>query len=434
MKILVVGKGGREHALVWKLAQSRRVDKIYAAPGNPGIAHLAETIDIQAGTSPDKTAGEIGFLADFAAANRIDLTVVGPEDLLSAGIADCFAARGLNLFGPTAAAARIECDKAFAKDLMARIGVPTARHRTFRDSAAAAQYVRQQGAPIVVKASGLASGKGAVVAHTEEEALEAIAAIMDQRIFGAAGEEVVIEEYMEGEEASFFAITDGVTFVDLVSAQDHKAVYEKDQGPNTGGMGAYAPAPVMTPERIRETQTRIIRPVLDEMRHCGCPFKGVLYCGLMIGAEGPRVVEFNCRFGDPEAQVVLPLLKTDLVDILKAACEGSLKDLQVHHAGGAAVGVVLASQGYPGTYQTGKEIHGLEQLEGKADLMAFHAGTARRQGRLLTAGGRVLCITAVGADIPAATARAYEAVGQVSFEGIYFRRDIAHRALSRLNR
>ena len=435
MKVLVVGKGGREHTLVWKIAQSPRVEKIYAAPGSPGIAQFAENIDIRVDTStaePEKLQAEIDLLRDFVVEQQIDLTVVGPEDPLSAGIVDHFAARGLKIFGPTTAAARLESSKAFAKDLMARIGVPTARHRNFADSAAAAAYVREQGAPIVVKASGLAAGKGAIVCPTEEEALQAITELVDERVFGEAGAEVVIEEFMEGEEASLFSITDGKEFVTLVSAQDHKAIYDGDQGPNTGGMGAYSPAPVMTPALVREAEEQIVRPVLDEMRRLDCPFQGVLYSGLMITGEGPRVVEFNCRFGDPETQVVLPLLESDLVDILEAACDGELSGVEVKNADGAAVCVVLASGGYPGAYETGKEISGLDRFEGRTDLVAFHAGTALREGDLITAGGRVLGITALAPDISAAVQKVYEGVEQVSYEGIYFRRDIAYRALNRL--
>jgi phosphoribosylamine--glycine ligase len=432
MKVLVVGKGGREHALVWKLARSPRVTKLYAAPGSPGIAPLAECLEIRVDTpasQPGKQAAEINRLRDFALAEGIDLTVVGPEDVLAAGIVDRFREAGLRIFGPTAAAARLESDKAFAKELMAGIGVPTARHRTFGQSGPALEYIREQGAPIVVKATGLAAGKGAIVARTEEEACQAVRTILDDRVFGTAGDQVVIEEFMQGEEASLFCVTDGERFATLVTAQDHKAVLDGDLGPNTGGMGAYAPAPVMTPALVRQAETQVIRPVLGEMRRRGCPFQGVLYCGLMIGPEGPRVVEFNCRFGDPEAQVILPLLETDLVDLLAAACDGTLDQVAVHNAAGAAVCVVMASGGYPGSYQTGKEIRGLNELEGLTDVVVFHAGTAQRDGHLVTAGGRVLGVTAVAGGIAAAVERAYWAVGRLDFEQAHFRRDIAYRAL-----
>jgi len=435
MKVLVVGKGGREHTLAWKIAQSPRVEKLYAAPGSPGIARHAECVDIRVDTpasEPEKLKAEIQRLRDFALEQQIDLTVVGPEDVLSAGIVDCFAESGLKTFGPTAAAARIEGDKAFSKDLMAAAGVPTALHKNFSDSEAAIAYVRAQGAPIVIKASGLAAGKGVIVCQKEEEAIQAIREIMDDRIFGDAGNQVVVEEFMEGEEASLFALTDGAEYVLLVTAQDHKAIYDGDKGPNTGGMGAYSPAPVMTPELIQQAEEQVIRPVLDEMRNRGCPFQGVLYCGLMIDATGPRVVEFNCRFGDPEAQVILPMLKTDLVDVLEAACDGRLGEIEIENSTGAAVCVVLASGGYPGSYEKGKGIGDLEPFADRDDLVVFHAGTALEEGRLVTAGGRVLGVTAMGDDIAAAVDKAYEAVDGISFAGAYCRRDIAYRALARL--
>lgn len=426
MNVLVVGKGGREHAMAWKIAQSPRVEQLYAAPGSTGMARHAQCVDI----AMDDFEG----LSAFAQKHDIGLTVVGPENVLSQGIVDYFAAKGLKIFGPTAAAARIESSKAFSKELMQRIGVPTARHRTFTDSAQALAHLQEHGAPVVVKASGLASGKGAIVAHTEEEARLAVTSIMEESIFGDSGSEVVIEEFMEGEEASLFALTDGQAFVTLVTAQDHKAIYEGDKGPNTGGMGAYSPAPVMTPELIRTAEEHIIRPVLEEMRRLGCPFRGVLYCGLMLTEEGPKVVEFNCRFGDPEAQVVLPLLKTDLVDVLEAACDGQLDQIEIENDARAAVGVVLASGGYPdaNAYETGKVINGVEELEDIDDLEIFHADTIRENGQLCTAGGRVLCVTALASDISAAVDRVYQAVDQVDFDKVYYRRDIAHRALARL--
>ena len=434
MKVLVVGKGGREHALVWKLAQSPLVSKLYAAPGNPGIAALAECVDIRVDapiTQPDKLRAEILRLRDFALAHGVDLTVVGADDPLAAGIVDTFRERGLKIFGPTAAAARLESSKAFAKELMAAIGVPTAAHHTFAHSAEATAYVRQQGAPIVVKASGLAAGKGAVVARSEEEALQAIAEIMDQRIFGTSGAEVVIEEFMEGEEVSLFALCDGQHYCLLTPAQDHKAIGEGDTGPNTGGMGAYAPAPAMTPELIAQAEDQIIRPVLAEMQRRGCPFEGVLYAGLMLTTHGPKVVEFNARFGDPETQVLLPLLQTDLAEVFLAACEHRLDQVQIEMSPRAAVCVAMASGGYPGSVKNGFEIEGLEKLDGEGDLLVFHAGTALKGGKLVTAGGRVLNITALADDLPTAVGRAYEGVKQVRFEGAYYRRDIAHRALGR---
>ena len=431
MKVLVVGKGGREHALTWKIAQSPKVQRIYAAPGSPGMAQHAECVDIRVDTpisNLEELTAEIGRLRQFVLDQRIDLTVVGPDDVLSAGIVDRFAEKGLKAFGPTAAAARIESDKIFAKDLMLRIGVPTASYRTFSDSAAAAAYVRQRGCPIVIKPRGLTAGKGVVVARTEEEAIQALSSMMEEGAFGAAGEEVVVEDFMEGEEASLFALTDGEKFLTLAPAQDHKAVHEGDKGPNTGGMGAYAPAPLMTPARVREVQERIIRPVLDEMRRLGCPFQGVLYCGLMLTDSGLKVVEFNSRLGDPEAQVVLPLLKNDFVEVIEAVCDGRLDQVRIQNIDAAAVCVVAASEGYPGSYETGREIRGLERLQGREDLLAFHAGTMLEDGRLLTAGGRVMGITAIAADIPAAVRKVYDGIEQISFDNLYMRRDIGHRA------
>jgi phosphoribosylamine--glycine ligase len=384
----------------------------------------------------ERLSAEIERLRSFALEEAIDLTVVGPEDCLAAGIVDRFREVGLRIFGPTAAAARIECDKVFSKELMARIGVPSADHRAFSDSEAAADYIRDRGAPIVIKATGLAAGKGAVVARTEGEALATIREMMEDRIFGEAGAQVVVEEFMTGEEASLFALSDGEDFLTLVPAQDHKAIGEGDVGPNTGGMGAYAPAPVMTPDLIAEAEDRVVRPVLAEMRRLGTPFQGVLYCGLMMTASGPRVVEFNCRFGDPEAQVVLPLMEADIVDVMEAVVDGSIGQMKAavptppSHA--AAVCVVMASQGYPGPYETGVEITGLDTFDGDdGRTLAFHAGTALRDGRLVTAGGRIVGITAVASDIRSAVDGAYAAVDAVSFEGRYFRRDIAHRALHR---
>ncbi len=434
MKVLVVGKGGREHALAWKISQSPRVAKVFAAPGSPGIAQIAECIDIRVDTPVselEKLEREIDRLCNFALEEQIDLTVVGPEDALTAGIVDRFQHHNLKIFGPTAAAARIESSKSFSKELMVRIGVPTASFRTFGDAAAALSYLRGQEIPIVVKASGLASGKGAIVARSLEDAETAIREMLEGDRFGSAGREIVIEEYMEGEEVSLLAVADGRDFVSLIPAQDHKPIYEGDKGPNTGGMGAYAPAPIADAAAMDQVERTVIRPVLDEMQRLGYPFCGVLYCGLMFTDSGIKVVEFNCRFGDPEAQVVLPLLETDLVDLLEAACEGRVGAADSRNSHRAAVCVVLAAGGYPGAYTTGKEIRGVDALDGAVDVHLFHAGTKTESDRLFTNGGRVLGLTAVDDTIESAVERAYRHLDQLEFEDMYCRRDIAFRALGR---
>ena len=438
MKVLIVGKGGREHALAWKVSQSPRVENIYAAPGSPGIAEFAECLpDIRTDTPVSQRTElekEIAKLRDFAQAEAIDLTIVGPEDVLAGGIVDAFRAVGLRVFGPTQAAARIESDKAFSKELMASIGVPTAKHETFSNVDSALDYLHSQGAPIVVKATGLAAGKGVVVCATLDEGEKAVRDILDDRVHGEAGTAVVIEEFMSGEEVSLFSICDGRSFVSLVPAQDHKAIGEGDTGPNTGGMGAYAPAPVMTAEMTARVETEIVEPVLKEMGRRGWPFAGVLYTGLMITEQGPRVVEFNCRFGDPEIQVVLPLLDSDFLDLCEAAADGDVTRAQITCADDrVAVCVVMASAGYPGSYDTGKPITGVAATAASEDTLVFHSGTAREGEQLVTAGGRVLAVTCVNADIEAAVNGVYQAVEGIAFDGAYLRQDIAHRALNRLS-
>ena len=432
MKVLVVGKGAREHALAWKLAQSPHIEQLYAAPGSPGIAEHAQCLgDIRVDldiSQRSQLESEILKLRDFATAEGIGLTVVGPESALAAGIVDHFQEVGLTIFGPTEAAARIECDKAFSKELMAAIGVPTAAHRLFTGSDRAIDYIHKQGTPIVVKASGLAAGKGAIVCATEADAVTAVREILDERIFGDSGAQVVIEEFMEGEEASLFAICDGERYVNLVAAQDHKPIGEGDTGPNTGGMGAYAPAPVLTPELIERTNREVTEPVLAELARRGAPYRGVLYVGLMVTEAGPKVVEFNCRFGDPETQVVLPLLHSDLLDLLLASARGDLSQagpvkLDEKHA---AVCVVMASGGYPGGYETGRPIEGASCAE---EVLVFHAGTALEGRQLVTGGGRVLAVTAIDVDIPAAVQAAYGAIEGIHFDDAYWRRDIGYRAL-----
>lgn len=422
MNILVIGGGGREHALVSTLAKSCKVAKIYCVPGNPGIAAIAECVDL------DIADNEL--LCRFAQEKSIGLTVVGPEAPLMNGIVDHFAANGLRAFGPTRAAAEIEGSKSFAKDLMRKYHIPTAAYAVFSSPDAAKDYVRQQGAPIVIKADGLAAGKGVVVAMTEAEALAAIDTILCQQAFGQAGSQVVIEEYMEGEEASLLTFTDGYTVRPMVAAQDHKRIFDGDKGPNTGGMGAYAPAPVITPALLDTIIETILQPVVNAMTSEGRNYKGCLYLGLMMTKSGPKVVEFNARFGDPETQVVLPLLASDLVDVLEACIDGSLAECDLIWHNRSAVCVVLAAGGYPGEYRKGDVIHGIAEAEATGG-MVFHAGTAHSDGQLVTAGGRVLGVTGVNDTVASAINQAYQAVEKIQFEGMQYRTDIAHRALGR---
>lgn len=425
MRILLIGGGGREHALAWKLAQSPKVEKLYAAPGNPGIAQLKKceciSIDID----------DLEGVADYAEEKSIDLTVVGPEAPLVAGLADVFKRRGLPVFGPSKAAAQLEGSKAFSKELMAKYNIPTAFFKVCEDIASAKAYVEEKGAPIVVKADGLAAGKGVVVAMTKEEALAAIDDMMGDHKFGAAGARLVLEEYMEGEEASLLAFTDGKTVVPMIAAQDHKRVFDGDKGPNTGGMGTYAPAPVMTDVLRLKATERILKPVVEAMAQEGMPYQGCLYAGLMIKGDSVKVVEFNCRFGDPETQVVLPLLDGDLADIMLACATGTLDKADVGWYDKAAVCVVMASGGYPESYEKGKDIIGLEAAASDKNVVVFHAGTKYENGSVVTAGGRVLGVTAVDASIKAARDRAYSAVEKIKFDKAFCRKDIAWRALKR---
>ncbi len=424
MRVLIVGKGGREHAIAWKISRSPRVSRIFAAPGNPGMARHATCVDIG--------VDDLDGLVDFAQRERIDLTVVGPEDPLANGLADRFEAVGLRVFGPSQKAARIEADKDFALRIMHKYGIPTGLYRTFTDPGDARGFVRDWGAPVVLKAAGLAAGKGALVCHKMDEALRGVDRVLVDREFGAAGEKLVLMEYLEGEEASITGFTDGEHVVCIVPSQDHKTIGEGDTGPNTGGMGAYAPAPVVTPQMQKAILERVMLPTVKALAAEGRPYKGILYGGLIITESGPRVIEFNCRLGDPEAQVVLPLLKTDLVDIMEAVSEGTLKDLKIELDDRAATCVVLASGGYPGAYETGAAISGLDEAEAIGDVLVLHAGTATRGGTTVSDGGRVLGVTAIGDTIRASVNRAYEAIGKIQFENAYFRRDIGHRALERL--
>ncbi len=423
MKILVVGNGGREHALVWKLAQSPMIEKLYCAPGSDAIASLAECVNIK--------AEAVDALADFVAEQNIDLTVIGPEAPLVAGLADRLEAMGRKVFGPSQAAARLEGSKAFAKEIMIAAGVPTASYGAFSDINEALNYIEKLGAPLVVKADGLAAGKGVYVCHTKEEAVSAVNDIMGQKRFGSAGANVVIEEFLEGEEASLLVLVDGENILPLASAQDHKAVFDGDNGPNTGGMGAYSPAPVLDDAMLRKAVELVVKPVVDTMKQRGIPYKGVLYAGLMINNGIPYVLEFNCRFGDPETQPVLSRIDGDLLPAILAACDGTLDGTLIKWKPQAAVCVVLASGGYPDDYDKGFEISGLEEASAKKDIVIFHAGTRCDGGRWFTNGGRVLGVTALGSDVAEAKARAYEAVACISWKGMHYRKDIADKALNK---
>ncbi len=421
MKVLVVGSGGREHALVWKLAQSPRVSKVFCAPGNGGIESLAQCVLI--------AADDIAGIQRFVVSERIDLTVVGPEGPLALGIADEFRKAKLKVFGPTQGAAQIESSKAFAKEVMMRSQIPTAAARSFDSLKPALDYMDQQPLPVVVKADGLAQGKGVVVAATREEAHRAAAAMLEGEVFGEAGRRVLVEEFLSGEEVTVMAFTDGKTVRPMLAAQDHKRVGDGDTGANTGGMGAYAPAPIMTPSLLQTVAQQVFRPVLDALSRLGSPFQGVLYAGLMVVRGRPYVLEFNARFGDPETQVVLPLLRTDLLDVIEAVVEHRLDQIDVTWHTESAVCVVLTSAGYPGAYATGKPIAGLEGLQSSQEAMVFHAGTRRQGQNIITAGGRVLGVTGIGHKLGVARERAYRAVQKISYEGCHFRTDIAHRGL-----
>lgn len=424
MKVLVIGGGGREHAIVWKLGQSQRVDKIFCTPGNAGISEMAECINI--------SAENFDSLLDFVKYEWVDLTIVGPEAPLAAGIADAFEKQGRLIFGPTSSSARLESSKSFAKDFMRRYGIPTAEYRTFTSYTQAEDYVRLKGAPLVVKADGLAAGKGVIIAQTNEEAIAALRLIMKDREFGEAGDRVVVEDCVFGEEASFMAFTDGETIAPMPSCQDHKRVFEGDQGPNTGGMGAYSPAPVMTAAIEDMAMERVMRPFLRGLKHEGMKYRGVIYAGLMIKDNSINVLEFNCRFGDPETQPVLSRLETDLVDVCIATAEGRLKDIEVKWKPGAAICVVAASGGYPGKYERGVPITGLKDAAAIEDVVVFHAGTAfDGQGGYVTNGGRVLGVTATGDDLLSARDKAHAAMGLIKFDGMHYRRDIGDKALNR---
>jgi phosphoribosylamine--glycine ligase len=422
MKILVVGSGGREHALAWKISSSPLVDKLFCAPGNAGMDEVAECVKIG--------AEDVAGLLKFAQEKKIDLTVVGPEAPLTMGIADAFENAGLKVFGPTAKGAQIEGSKVFSKKLMHKHAIPSATFRVFDQAPDAHRYIDVTPGPFVVKADGLAAGKGVIVTNTPEEAHNAIDAIMKQRQFGAAGDKVIIEERLSGVEASVLAFVDGKTVVPMLAAQDHKRIKDGDRGPNTGGMGAYAPTPVITPALSREIEEKVFVPVVHALNHERRDYRGVIYAGLMLSPTGLMVLEFNARFGDPETQPILMLMKSDLVPILMATAERKLSDVQLEWESGAAVCVVMASGGYPGKYEKGKPISGLEEAKKLPSVQVFHAGTARKDGQVVTDGGRVLGVTARGADIAQARKAAYEAVAKISFDGAQYRRDIAARAFA----
>ncbi len=423
MRILVVGSGGREHALCWKLAQSPLVSKIFAAPGNPGMEAVAESIPIAA----DKTVE----LAEFALSSKVDLTVVGPEGPLVGGIVDYFQSRGLKIFGPTKAAARLEGSKVFAKNLMKKVGVPTPAFRTFDKIEEALQYLKSAKTPIVVKADGLAAGKGAIVAKTQGEATQAVQRILGEKIFGEAGTQVVIEECLEGQEVSVLGIADGKHLVLLEPSQDHKRAFDNDQGPNTGGMGAYSPVPWVDAESLKKIQRTIFEPVVEGLRKEGTPFTGVLYAGLMLTRAGPQVLEFNVRFGDPETQAIVPRLKTDFAQLIQAAVEGKLNEVPLAWDTRSSACVVLASGGYPERYDVGRAVTGLQKAADLEDTFVFHAGTKKEGGRFITSGGRVLNVVSLGETLEGALKKAYEAVEKIQFEGKQFRRDIGSRALKK---
>lgn len=423
MKVLVVGGGGREHALVWKIAQSPRVTKIFCAPGNAGISEQATIIPIK--------ANDLNGLLGFALEEEIGLTIVGPEEPLTRGIVDLFESKNLSIFGSNQKTAEIEGSKVFAKEMMKKYHIPTASYEIFEDSHKANAFIRKHKAPIVVKADGLASGKGVMVCKTVEEALQSVERIMVEKIFGDAGNRVVIEECLVGEEASYITFTDGKTILPMASSQDHKPIFDGDEGPNTGGMGAYSPAPVVTDQVHERILEKILKPIIQGMGEEGRPYKGILYAGLMIQDGHPKVLEFNARFGDPETQPVLMRMKGDIIPILEACIKGNLSQCHIEWDSRAAVCVVMASKGYPGEYERGKVIHGLNEVSQMEDVFVFHAGTAHKDDQMVTNGGRVLGVTGLGEGIPRAIEKTYQAVKKITWDGVHYRKDIGKKALCR---
>jgi phosphoribosylamine---glycine ligase len=425
MNVLVIGSGGREHALAWKAAQSSQVDKVFVAPGNAGTATESKLENVAI------SVGDIAALVDFAKTQNITLTIVGPEQPLVDGVVDAFQAQGLTIFGPSAKAAQLEGSKAFTKDFLARNNIPTGWYQNFTEIEPALAYVREKGAPIVIKADGLAAGKGVIVAMTLTEAEDAIKDMLAGNAFGDAGHRVVIEEFLAGEEASFIVMVDGKNVLPMATSQDHKRAYNNDEGPNTGGMGAYSPAPVVTPEIHQRIMDEVIYPTVEGMAKEDAPYTGFLYAGLMIDADGtPKVIEYNCRFGDPETQPIMMRLNSDIVELCLSACKGELDQATIDFDPRPAVGVVLAAGGYPGSYAKGKVISGLN-TNTKTDRKTFHAGTANKDGDIVTAGGRVLCATALGQSVTDAQKAAYELLHEISWKDVQFRTDIAYRAIAR---
>lgn len=420
MKVLVIGSGGREHAVIRKLKENGEIDQLFCAPGNGGISVLAKPVNIK--------ATDLEGMVQFAKDEGIDFAVVTPDDPLVLGMADAMEAAGIPAFGPSKAAAQIEGSKVFAKNLMKKYGIPTAKYQVFDDPAQAISYIQRENQfPAVIKADGLALGKGVVIAQNLEEAKEAVRSIMEDKIFGKSGSQVVVEEFLTGKEVSVLAFTDSHTVVPMVSSMDHKRAYDNDQGPNTGGMGTIAPSPYYTKEAASRCMEEIFLPTIEAMKKEGCPFKGCLYFGLILTEQGPKVIEYNCRFGDPETQVVLPLLKTDLFTILKAVREERLSELDIQWSDGAAACVILASGGYPKTYETGFPIQGLDEKGEHPGVIVYHAGTKLQDGRFLTAGGRVLGITGLGKDLSQALEKAYGAVKTITFERAHYRTDIGKK-------
>ena len=422
MRVLVIGSGGREHALVWKIKQSPKVEKIFCAPGNAGTSEFADNIPI--------AADDIEGLLQFAMKKEIGLTVVGPEQPLVMGIVDRFEVKGLRIFGPSASAAELEGSKSFSKDIMQKYGLPTAEYKIFTSAESATKYIQAKNCPLVVKADGLAAGKGVLLCRSSREALVAVDTIMRQRLFGEAGDQIVVEEFLEGQEISVLAFSDGQTVLLMDSAQDHKAVYDGDIGPNTGGMGAYSPAPVFTEIMQQKVRDKIMLPMVRAMQQEGRTYKGILYAGLMLTKTGPQILEFNARFGDPETQPLMVRMDTDIIPLFEACIDGSLDQCQVNWKNKSSVCVVMTAEGYPGTYQKGEIISGLQNANSTPEVVVFHAGTKEKDGKVLTNGGRVLGVTATGANTESAIQRAYDAVGKVNWRGVHYRKDIGSRGRS----